>query len=242
MRAGVFISAVSHVVLVAFALLGTPKLFDNPPLGTIEVDLVRPEEVEPSKEKPPDDKPADWKPLAEKAEPWPEAAPQAQPKSQPKPPEVNQQAALGPQIPSPGVTPQPTPSIFDPVNIPALLNLPNAPEKGFDSEATVTANLSGDEKAAFKAHLKKCWKLPEGMSPAQMTRVVLRIYLKRDGGLAAEPLLIEASASRDGPLLLKAAVRALKDCQPYGSSLPADKYRDWKELDLSFSPREMAGG
>ena len=74
-----------------------------------------------------------------------------------------------------------------------------------------------------------------------MTRVVLRIYLKRDGGLAAEPLLIEASASRDGPLLLKAAVRALKDCQPYGS-LPADRYREWKVLDLSFSPREMAGG
>src|SRR5947209_9551289 len=148
MRAGVFISAVSHVMLVAFALLGTPKLFDNPPLGTIEVDLVRPEEVEASKEKPPDDKPADWKPLAEKTEPWPEAAPQPQPKSQPKPPEVNQQAALGPQIPSPGVTPQQAPSIFDPVNIPALLNLPNAPEKGFDSEATVTANLSADEKAA----------------------------------------------------------------------------------------------
>src|SRR2546421_2504512 len=103
MRAGVFISGVSHVVLVALALLGTPKLFDNPPLGTIEVDLVRPEEAEPPKEKPPDDKPADWKPLAEKAEPWPEAASQAQPTSSPKPPEANQQTALGPQVPSPAV-------------------------------------------------------------------------------------------------------------------------------------------
>src|SRR2546423_9070957 len=241
MRAGVFISGFGHLVLVALALFGTPKLFDHPPLGAIEVDLVRPDEAEPPKQKPPDDKPAPWNPLPEKTEPWPEAAPQAQPKSQPKPPEVNQQAAPGPQIPSPGVTPQPTPSIFDPVNIPALLNLPNAPEKGFDSESTVTANLSADDKAAFKAHLKKCWKLPEGMSPAQTARVVLRIYLQRDGGLADEPLLIEASASRDGPLLLKAAVRALKDCQPY-AFLPGDKYREWKVLDLSFSPREMAGG
>ncbi len=127
------------------------------------------------------------------------------------------------------------------MNIPALLDLPNAPDKGFDSEATTTANLSAADKAAFKAHLKKCWTLPGGMSPAQSTRVVLRIYLRRDGRLAAEPVLIEASASRDGPLLLQAAIRTLKDCQPYGF-LPADKYREWRVLDLSFSPREMAGG
>ncbi len=143
-------------------------------------------------------------------------------------------------MPSPAVQP-PTPSIFDPANIPALLNLPTAPDKGFDAEATTTANLSGDERAAFKAHLRKCWRLPEGMTAAQTTRVVLRIHLKRDGGLAAEPLLIEASASRDGPVLLQAAIRTLKECQPY-AFLPADKYREWRILDLSFSPREMAGG
>ena len=248
MRAGVFISGVSHVVLIALALLGTPKLFDSPPLGAIEVDLVRPEEVEPPREKPPEEKPAPWNPLPQASAPQPDAPkPQPQgeaaaPKIEPKPPEPSQQA-LGPPVPSPVVTPQPsaTPSIFDPANIPALLDLPNAPELGFDAEATTTANLSGDEKAAFKAHLKKCWRLPDGMSPAQTTRVVLRIYLKRDGGLAGEPLLIEASASRDGPMLLKAAIRTLKDCQPY-AFLPADKYREWKVLDLSFSPRDMTGG
>jgi outer membrane biosynthesis protein TonB len=240
MRSGVFISAVSHIALVALALFGTPKLFDNPQLAAIEVDLVRPEEVErpKEKEKPPEDKPAEWNPLPQQSPPQPEKAPQAQPKS-PTPPQANQQAALGPQGASP--SPQKSPWIFDPVNIPALLDLPNAPDKGFDSEATTTANLSAADKAAFRAQLKKCWTLPDGMSPAQSTRVVLRIYLRRDGRLAAEPVLIEASASRDGPLLMQAAIRTLKDCQPYGF-LPADKYREWRVLDLSFSPREMAGG
>jgi hypothetical protein len=121
------------------------------------------------------------------------------------------------------------------------MNLPAAPERGFDAEATTTANLSGDDKAAFKAHLKTCWKLPEGMTPAQTTRVVLRVFLKTDGRLAGEPLLIEASASREGPVMLKAAIRTLKECQPY-AFLPAEKYREWKVLDLSFSPRDMAGG
>ncbi|MEA2880362.1 MAG: hypothetical protein QOF14_5558 [Hyphomicrobiales bacterium] len=242
MRSGVLISTVSHIALVALALFGTPKLFDNPQLAAIEVDLVRPDEVERPKEKPPEDKPADWSPLPQAPQPQRESAPRAQAKQQPAPPpQANQQAAPGPQ----GASPQPqaptSPWIFDPVNIPALLDLPNAPDKGFDSEATTTANLSAADKAAFKAHLKKCWTLPGGMSPAQTTRVVLRIYLRRDGRLAAEPVLIEASASRDGPLLLHAAIRTLKDCQPYGF-LQADKYREWRVLDLSFSPREMAGG
>ena len=248
MRAGVFISGVSHVVLVALALLGTPKLFDSPALTAIEVDLVRPEEAEPPKEKPPEEKPAFLNPLPERSASQPEIAAPTRPdaaaasRPEPKLPAAASRQALAPQVPSPPATPQPpaTPSIFDPANIPALLNLPNAPDQAFDSEATTTANLSDGEKAAFKTHLKKCWRLPEGMSPAQTTRVVLRIYLKRDGGLSAEPLLIEGPASRDGPMLLKAAIRTLKDCQPY-AFLPADKYRDWKMLDVSFSPREMAG-
>jgi hypothetical protein len=244
MRSGVLISAVSHIALVALAVFGTPKLFDNPQLAAIEVDLVRPEEVERPKEKLPEDKPADWNPLPQQSPSQPEKAPQAQAKQQSAPPQANQQAAVGPQgaTPSPPQPQAPTsPWIFDPVNIPALMDLPNSPDKGFDSEATTTANLSAADKAAFKAHLKKCWTLPAGMSPAQSTRVVMRIYLRRDGRLAADPVLIEASASRDGPVLMKAAIQTLKECQPYGF-LPADKYREWRVLDLSFSPREMAGG
>src|SRR5215210_4109845 len=213
MRAGVIISVVSHIVLVALALLGTPKLFDFPTIASIEVDLVRPEDVEALQEKPKTGEPAPWNPLPEKAEPQPETPEQAQA----KPPDVSQQTGLGPQHPAPthALQARPAPSIFDPANIPALLDIPNARDKGFDSESMTAADLADDEKAAFKAHLKKCWKLPAGMSAAQTTRVVLRINLRRDGGLAGEPVLIEASASRDGPLLLQAATKTLKDCQPY---------------------------
>src|SRR5436305_9051491 len=231
MRSGVLISAVSHVVLVALALLGTPKLFDNPELASIEVDLVRPEEAaleekppeENAPEKPKDAPPARFDPFSPKAtEQVPQAAAK-QPQPPPKKPIASQQA-MGPQVPSPAPPPpQPQPStpwIFDPANIPALMNMPAAPERGFDAESTATANLSGDEKATFKAHLKRCWKLPDGMTPAQTTRVVLRVFLKADGSLAADPLLIEASASQDGPLLLKAAIRTLKHCEPY-AFLPA---------------------
>ena len=155
----------------------------------------------------------------------------------------NQQSSITQQAPSAPAQPKAAPSVFDPANIPMLMELPNAaglPEKGFDFEATITANISGDDRAAFKAHLRKCWKLPDGLSPAANTRVVLRVYLKRDGALASEPVLIEASASRDGPAVLLAAKAALTACQPY--ALPAEKYREWRILDLTFTPKDMAGG
>ena len=155
----------------------------------------------------------------------------------------NQQSSIAQQAPSAPAQPKAAPSVFDPASIPMLMELPNAaglPEKGFDFEATITANISGDDRAAFKAHLRKCWKLPDGVSPGQNTRVVLRVYLKRDGALASEPVLIEASASRDGPAVLLAAKAALTACQPY--ALPAEKYREWRILDLTFTPKDMAGG
>ena len=75
-------------------------------------------------------------------------------------------------------------------------------------------------------------------SPAEHG-VVVRVYLKRDGVLASDPVLIEASASRDG---LPSAGRqnALAACQPY--ALPAEKYSEWRILDLTFTPRDMTGG
>ena len=192
-------------------------------------------------------------PAPSQAKSAPKSAPPPPPQqAAPAPPSNSQQAALSANPPpqssiaqqAPPSPPKPPPSVFDPENIPMLLDLPNAPggavDKGFDFEATVTANISGDDRAAFKAHLRKCWKLPDGLSPGQNTRVVLRVYLKRDGALASEPVLIEASASRDGPAVLQAAKSALAACAPY--ALPAEKYREWRILDLTFTPKDMAGG
>ena len=61
------------------------------------------------------------------------------------------------------------------------------------------------------------------------------------GQLAAEPILIEASASAKGPALMQSAISALEACQPY-AMLPADRYGEWKVLDLSFTPQDFVGG
>ena len=40
---------------------------------------------------------------------------------------------------------------------------------------------------------------------------------------------------------MKSAINALRACQPY-TMLPADRYGEWKALDLIFTPFEMLAG
>jgi hypothetical protein len=49
------------------------------------------------------------------------------------------------------------------------------------------------------------------------------------------------SPAKLGFPLFQNAKAALKQCQPY-TMLPADKFKEWRVLDLNFSPDQMAGG
>jgi hypothetical protein len=68
----------------------------------------------------------------------------------------------------------------------------------------------------------------------------MRIALNPNGTLGAAPELIAAPMSIDGNPLKDSAKRALQKCQPY-TALPAAKYRDWKILDMSFTPQGPGG-
>jgi hypothetical protein len=127
-------------------------------------------------------------------------------------------------------------------------SLPSAPAQGpnkgddnFDAPATDAADIASTLIAAFRRHLKACSKLPPSLSGTDDVRVKLRVLMTPDGRLAAEPILIEASASMKGPLLMQGAIRALQACQPY-AMLPADRYGEWKVLDLSFTPQDFTSG
>jgi hypothetical protein len=123
-----------------------------------------------------------------------------------------------------------------------MFTLPDAGAAGdFDAKATAKANISREDAAALRAHLKTCSMLPRSVSPDDNVSVVLRVAFRRDGTLAAEPILIEASASEKGPALMKGAMDALQKCQPY-AMLPADRYDQWRMLDLSFAPKDFKGG
>lgn len=260
MRTGftLFIVAIAASVLVHLvALLGVglsarPKPLEAPPAETVTVDIVTPEEVaqaarpEPAK---PELNLPDMAAMAHSAPsppPPPAPPPQTGPTRQAAPVPARQAQARPPPSPPPDRSP------FDPTTLAEMFQVsPVAPTRatpaveaavsGFDAPADKLADLAPADVAAFKAHLKKCLTLPAGVSAVDQLRVVLRIALTPDGALGAQPTLIEASASPNGPAMVQNVIAALRQCQPY-SFLPADKYAEWKVLDLTFTPRDMAGG
>jgi hypothetical protein len=125
-----------------------------------------------------------------------------------------------------------------------MLNLPtdtSASLAGPPSEDK--SNLASTEIAEFKAQVSKCWVTPAGVPNTPGFDVLIRIALNPDGKLGAKPELIRAPASMAGPPLVDSAKRALQKCQPY-ATLPADRYRDWKIMELSFTaqgPASLSG-
>jgi outer membrane biosynthesis protein TonB len=220
-----------------------------------------PAETKPAETKPepqPDfsllDKPAPATAPPPAAPPAPAARPQQQaalatpPAAQPPP---SQQVAPPPSQPAAPAYKPPEPDVSIKYQVllglpPDLSPLPPAPaqsrnkgDDSFDAPATDAADIASTLIAEFRRHLKTCSKLPASLSGADDVKVKLRVLMTPDGRLAAEPILIEASASMKGPLLMQGAIRALQACQPY-AMLPADRYGEWKVLDLSFTPQDFS--
>ena len=155
---------------------------------------------------------------------------------------AQQPAAQRPAPETPPVMPAYVPAQPDvSVKYHVLLGLPqDRPGDGFDAPAIQKADVGTDAIAQFRRHLKTCSTLTKEIAPSDKVGIKLRVLMTPDGRLAATPSLIEASASMKGPLLMQSAISALEACQPY-AMLPADHYREWKILDLSFTPQDFTG-
>ena len=174
------------------------------------------------------------------------AAVQPQPQPQPSapPPPPAQAAAPAPAYAPP--EPDLTLKYHVMLGLPEDLPLPAKPAgsgdksgDGIDATASTAADVASSVVAEFRRHLKTCSKLPASVGPSDTVIIKLRVLMTPDGRLARDPILIEASASAKGPLLMQSAISALHACQPY-AMLPADRYGEWKVLDLSFSPRDFS--
>jgi hypothetical protein len=103
------------------------------------------------------------------------------------------------------------------------------------------AELSQSETAAFISRLSQCWNAPAGVDATTKIHVTLRVFMKQDGSLAAQPLVVGGSPSVLGPALAESAKRALLLCQPF-TMLKPEHYAQWKDLLLDFDPQIMSGG
>jgi hypothetical protein len=110
---------------------------------------------------------------------------------------------------------------------------------GGDATASTKADLSSSVIEEFRRHLKTCSKLPASVTPSDKIVVKLRVVMTPQGRLASDPILMAASASAKGPLLMQSAMAALNACQPY-TMLPPNRYGEWKVIDLLFTPQDFS--
>ena len=141
---------------------------------------------------------------------------------------------------------------FDPSKIAALLdkrepqrqalageNLNSSPSLG-KSEGTA-AQLSQSEIDALRRRLAECWSPPVGATNGVNLKVVLRVLFKSDGSVAAPPQVVAGTPSTFGPAMAESAKRAILTCQPF-TMLKAEHYNLWKDIEITFDPRDMFGG
>lgn len=261
-RAAIVLSVIGHVAFVAWVLLfaGAHPL-DGPPPSAITVDIVTPDMAPPEAKDIPKDTPKDSPETKDTTETRDTA------QQPPEPPQDAAKPAEPPQMPAAAAAPSPAPD-QNPFRNPAAAEAAPAPmpsqappvppsgppvveaditerygmmftlpDGGYDPAAR-PADISTDAAKLLRARLKTCSPLPKSLDPEDKVRIRLRVAFRRDGMLAMTPALIEASASEKGPALMKAAIGALRACQPY-DMLPADKYDEWKVLDLDFTTKDF---
>ena len=265
MKLGALISGLLHAGFILFLIVGLPSALQGPmepvilPAELLTIDeftniqrqpeeepeedvaeqpaepekeqqlaAVEPPRVRPEPEPEPEPEEAEIIPAEDEPEPAPEPEPEPEPVAA-KPP---------PPLPTvrPSVKPDPPKEEFSLDQIAALLDksreepsqerpiqdVPNTPQPPPDQAADVSAGLQTamtmSEIDAFRVQMRRCWNVPGGAAYSGGLLVTVRVFHRT----AAE-----------------SAVRAIKRCQPF--QMPVEKYASWRELELTFDPRDMLG-
>ena len=190
-----------------------------------------------------------------KSEPAPkkeEVKPEAKP-DQAKAPQPPKREPPKPKPPTPAPPAQaqtPKQRDFNPDQIAALLDRREPQRQRAASEVAPTASLgttmgnaarlTQSEIDALRAQIQACWNPPVGAENAQDLIVRLRVQFRTDGTLSAEPVLMNNGSSPYFRVAAEGAMRAVRRCQPY--TLPAAKYEIWRDVEVTFDPRDMFGG
>ena len=249
MKVASAISTGLHAGVLLFAVVSfNGKPFEVTPAESLPVDLINDKQfselMKGAKQAPKLETP---KPLVEKiAEPKVEPV---KPKVEEKKKVVEQAADKPPEPPPPQQKPQPK---FDADKIAALLDkreptrqaadgaeLNSAPSLG--ASTGNSARLSQSEIDALRARLMALWNPPVGIQNPDEFIVRVRIRLGRDGKLSAPPQVLTSGNSQVYNSARDSAVRAVFRGQPFDMLKP-EHYDNWKDIEVTFDPRDMFRG
>jgi outer membrane biosynthesis protein TonB len=227
------------------------KVAEAKPVEDPTAKVVEKKEVKAAREPPPapETKPTESEPDKKQAEKPPDPIADALAKEEAKKPEPKKADAKPPTPPKKPAPPAPK---FDPKQVAALLDKRDSTRLAAAAETLnsrtslglsngAAAQLSLSELDALRARLAQLWTVPAGAKDPQELVVLIRIKLKPDGTLASPPIVLSSGKS---PLFMAArdsAVRALFRGQPYDMLKP-EHYEQWKDVEITFDPRDMIRG
>ena len=106
---------------------------------------------------------------------------------------------------------------------------------GIEAPAIPAPEVARNFATVFLERVSSCSSLPAGLSLTDKVAVSVHVSFNPDGSLAGPPRPIGLMATPKQMAMLQSATEALQRCQPY-TMLPANRYEEWKTLDLTFSP------
>ncbi len=98
------------------------------------------------------------------------------------------------------------------------------------------------EKEALRVGVQKCWNIGPLSTEAQRMTVVVGVSLDRNGVPNSGTIkLLSSSNGSDAAAkqAFEAARRAIIRCGTKGYDLPAEKYAQWRDIEMTFRPEGM---
>ncbi|MFO7758448.1 MAG: energy transducer TonB [Roseovarius sp.] len=117
-----------------------------------------------------------------------------------------------------------------------------SPDTGQGTERPSGPPLTGGERDALRVAVQECWNVGSLSSEALRTSVVVAVSMTRDGQPEIGSIRL-AGSSGGGDAAAKqayeAARRAIIRCGSDGFDLPAEKYDQWRDIEMTFNPESM---
>jgi len=117
-----------------------------------------------------------------------------------------------------------------------LNNLPT-----FGTALGNASQLSQSELDALRARLMALWNPPVGIKDPANYVIRIRVRLGRDGRLSAPPALMSTGHDAIYKAAAASALRAVARGQPFDMLKP-EHYDTWKDIEVTFDPRDMFHG
>jgi hypothetical protein len=100
--------------------------------------------------------------------------------------------------------------------------------------------MTGSERDGFRVAVNACWNVDPGSQAARVTLTV-GFSLTQAGRVDGDVRQIAATGGDASAtsIAFQAARRAILRCGASGYDLPADKYGQWKDVEITFDPSGM---